>query len=429
MILSRNLPFRLALAACVLIIAIIVYSHQAFAQTAGDLQQKIDQRNQDIADLEKQIRSYQSQIDSLGSQATSLSSAIKSLDLNRKQLETKIKLTEDQIANKTAQIEQLGGQIDETQGSIDDDRRIVFQTFLVLNETSDKSLIEILLGSDSLATALDSLDRLGVLEQDVYGRIHSLSKDKSDLVLSQQASMAAKADLMALDKQLGDQRSIVLDTVAEKNSLLAETKQSQTAYMKMLASKKAQESALQDEISQYEQQLHLLVNPNQIPPPGHILSWPLDHIRITQYFGNTPFSTANPQLYSGKGHDGIDLAAAIGTPVKAALSGTVIGVENTDLFPGCYSFGKWVMIKHADGLSTLYGHLSLQLVSVGQEVATGQLIGYSGNTGYTTGPHLHFGVYATAGTVIKLFTNSRHCQGAKIPIADWSAYLNPLSYI
>jgi murein DD-endopeptidase MepM/ murein hydrolase activator NlpD len=111
------------------------------------------------------------------------------------------------------------------------------------------------------------------------------------------------------------------------------------------------------------------------------------------------------------------------------MSGTVIGVENTDLYPGCYSYGKWIMVKHADGLSTLYGHLSLQSVRVGQTVATGELLGYSGNTGYTTGPHLHFGVYATAGVVIKKFTTSLHCQGATIPIADFSAYLNPMSYL
>jgi murein DD-endopeptidase MepM/ murein hydrolase activator NlpD len=107
----------------------------------------------------------------------------------------------------------------------------------------------------------------------------------------------------------------------------------------------------------------------------------------------------------------------------------VVGVSNTDLVPGCYSFGKWVMVKHPNGLSTLYAHLSLQTVSVGQKVGTGELIGYSGNTGYTTGPHLHFGVYATQGVQITLFKNSLHCKGATIPLATLDAYLNPLSYL
>jgi murein DD-endopeptidase MepM/ murein hydrolase activator NlpD len=113
----------------------------------------------------------------------------------------------------------------------------------------------------------------------------------------------------------------------------------------------------------------------------------------------------------------------------AAMSGKIIGISNTDLVPGCYSYGQWIMIKHPNGLSTLYAHLSVESVAVGDTVATGQIIGYSGNTGYTTGPHLHFGVYASDGVQIKKFDTSINCKGATIPVADFKAYLNPLSYL
>ncbi|MDE2172465.1 MAG: peptidoglycan DD-metalloendopeptidase family protein [Patescibacteria group bacterium] len=421
-----------AAAGVFLVTALVIFgqARQTQAETAEELQAKIDQHNQDIASLEQDIKNYQGQIDSLSSQASSLSATLRSLDLNRRELEAKISLTENQIAAKNLEIEQLGSQIGKKQGNIDDDRRIVRQTFMALEENSGLSLIDIFLGSNTITDAISGLDRLAALQNNVYDRIHQLSSDKVSLVSSQQASEAAKADLLALNSQLSDQRSIVLQTANAKNTLLAQTNQSESSYAKLLADTKAQELELQQEINSYELQLHLLVNPSQIPPSGSgVLSWPLDSIRITQYFGNTPFATANPQLYSGMGHDGVDFAASIGTPVKAALSGVVIGVENTDLYPGCYSFGKWIMIKHANGLSTLYAHLSLQSVHVGQQVSTGQLIGYTGNTGYTTGPHLHFGVYATAGTVIRKFTTSKHCQGAIIPLADFSAYLNPLSYL
>ena len=80
--------------------------------------------------------------------------------------------------------------------------------------------------------------------------------------------------------------------------------------------------------------------------------------------------------------------------MQAALSGTVVGSGNMDTAGGgrCRAYGKWVMIKHANGLSTLYAHLSLIAVTTGQELLTGQVLGYSGNTGATTGPHLHFEV-------------------------------------
>jgi murein DD-endopeptidase MepM/ murein hydrolase activator NlpD len=160
------------------------------------------------------------------------------------------------------------------------------------------------------------------------------------------------------------------------------------------------------------------------------LQWPLDSVRITQYFGNTPFATANPQIYSGHGHSGVDLAASPGTPVKAARSGVVLGTGNTDLTCPGASFGKWVFIKHDNGLSTLYAHLATILVSQGDMVQTGQLVGYSDTTGYATGPHLHFGVYASGGSEIASFPSSS-CKGKTytMPVGDLSAYLNPLSYL
>jgi murein DD-endopeptidase MepM/ murein hydrolase activator NlpD len=154
-------------------------------------------------------------------------------------------------------------------------------------------------------------------------------------------------------------------------------------------------------------------------------------VRVTQYFGNTAFAASG--AYKGKGHNGIDIGVPNGTPLKAALSGTVVGTGNTDSVRGCYSFGKWVLIKHSNGLSTLYAHLSKIAVSSGQQVSTGQLIGYSGETGYATGPHLHFGVYVSSATqIMKLgdATNSKSaCSSATMPIAPLSAYLNPMNYL
>ncbi|MEK7622046.1 MAG: M23 family metallopeptidase [Patescibacteria group bacterium] len=129
----------------------------------------------------------------------------------------------------------------------------------------------------------------------------------------------------------------------------------------------------------------------------------------------------------------MDIAAPIGTAVHASFGGIVLATGNTDLVRGCYSYGKWIMLVHGNGLNTLYAHLSEIDVAKGQAVSTGQMLGLSGMTGYATGPHLHFGVYATEGTQIMTLRQFRGakigCADATMPVATLTAYLNPLSYL
>lgn len=90
------------------------------------------------------------------------------------------------------------------------------------------------------------------------------------------------------------------------------------------------------------------------------------------------------------GHNGVDFGAHVGTPVRAAAGGTIIIAKGDGGWGGGY--GNYVVIKHANGVQTLYAHLSQVNVSVGETVASGENIGKSGNTGKSTGPHLHFEV-------------------------------------
>ena len=86
----------------------------------------------------------------------------------------------------------------------------------------------------------------------------------------------------------------------------------------------------------------------------------------------------------GRLHAGTDFGAPIGTPVYAASNGTVLAAGPAN------GYGRWVKLDHPGGVSTVYGHISREAVSVGQAVGVGQLIAYSGNEGRSTGPHLHF---------------------------------------
>ncbi len=419
----RKIIFLSALAACLIPVGL------SAQDSADELQSKIDARARDIESLTKVIDQYQAEIDALGDQGMSLSKTLAELSLTQKKLQADIARTSGRIDSKNSEIRQLSSKIGKAEGNIADGKLYVSEALRKMNELDDRSIPAIFLSGQSLSDAWSAVNKLGLLESSVTKRVREISYTKKGLETNRKATERAKTELVKLEVQLNGQRKVVIETTKAQQRLLADTKNSEAGYKKLLAEKVALKNEFEREIQLFESQLQLSVDASKLPRMSSILSWPLDSVLVTQYFGNTPFASANPQVYSGNGHNGIDLRASIGTPVKASLAGTVIGSGNTDAIRGCYSLGKWILIKHANGISTLYAHLSVQNVSAGNQVATGQVIGYSGNTGYTTGPHLHFGVYASSGIEIKQFSASRSCRGATIPIAVTKAYLNPLSYL
>lgn len=116
-------------------------------------------------------------------------------------------------------------------------------------------------------------------------------------------------------------------------------------------------------------------------PSGRKLAWPA-YADLTDYFG----SRIHPVFGTPHFHDGIDIGVGVGTPVAAAAGGTV---TMATWYGG---YGKSIRIDHGNGIVSMYSHLSGYEVSVGQYVEIGEIIGYSGNTGNSTGAHLHFTV-------------------------------------
>lgn len=401
----------------------------AGAATSG-LQEKISAHNAAIAALEKEIAAYQTQAEQAGQEAASLRGALAVLDATRKKLSAEIGVIENQIANTNLTISGLTDQIGQKQTVIGQELDALGQTIRRINQEESGSFFEAIMGGETLSSSFDTIAELAQFESAVKDDLSAVRLYKGQLEDSQTAAQAEKKRLLALEDQLSDKKKIAEDNRTATNRLLAATKDKESNYRKLIQQKLALKAAFEKEILDYESALRIAIDFSKLPPPGSApLSWPLDSIFITQYFGNTAFARANPQVYNGQGHNGIDLRASIGTPIKAALSGTVAGTGNTDtVCPGA-SYGKWVLITHPDGLSTLYAHLSLIKVASGETVSTGDVVGYSGQTGYATGPHLHLTVFATEGVQI-MSRKSKVCNGYyTMPIASLNAYLNPLSYL
>jgi murein DD-endopeptidase MepM/ murein hydrolase activator NlpD len=121
---------------------------------------------------------------------------------------------------------------------------------------------------------------------------------------------------------------------------------------------------------------------------GELVAWPLRG-SISSYFGYRP----NPFTGIRQFHAGIDIVAAPGFPIRAAMDGKVSDAGYNTVF------GNYVILSHADGFQTLYGHMTAYSVKTGQRIPQGSVIGTVGSTGYSTGPHVHFGLFKRGAAV------------------------------
>ena len=400
----------------------------ARADLVDDLKAKIDERNKVIRDLEKEITEYQAQVEKTSAQGKTLKNSITALELTRKKLSVEITAIENKIASATLSIRKLDIQISDAESKIAKEIDILASMLRQTNEEESNSLIETILNYQNISNFLDKIESLAEFNQALKTELANVRLFKQNLEQNKSEAQGKRQELITLAGSLTDKKKVAEYNKAQTNKLLTQTKNQEANYRKLLQEKQTLRDAFERELLDYESQLKFTIDPTSLPKTGTgVLQWPLGSVKITQYFGNTEFAKSG--AYKGQGHNGIDLKAAIGTAVKSALSGQVVASGNTDTVCLNASYGKWVLIEHLNGLSTLYAHLSVIKVTSGQSVNTGEIIGYSGETGYATGPHLHFTVYATQGVKITS-RKSTVCKGTyTIPVASLNAYLNPLLYL
>ncbi|MEK7574715.1 MAG: peptidoglycan DD-metalloendopeptidase family protein [Patescibacteria group bacterium] len=410
------------------ILSISVIWH-AQADVIDDLKAKIDERNEVIKNLDLEIAQYEAQVEKTSTQGKTLKNKIATLELTRKKLLAEITSIQNQISVANLSINKLSGQISDAEKTIARDRAAIASTIVQTDEEESVSLAEMLLTYPSISHFLDRVESLSQLSVGLKIRLAEVRALKEDIEGKKVDTEGKRKELISLANNLSDKKKVAEYNKTETNKLLTQTKNQEASYRKILEEKQALRDAFAGELLGYESQLKIAIDPSSLPDTGKgVLAWPVDKVSITQNFGHTEFSKTT-QAYNGQGHNGIDLKAAIGTKIKSSLSGMVLGTGNTDTACPNASYGRWVLVEHPNGLSTLYAHLSVIKVVAGQTVATGELLGYSGESGYATGPHLHFSVYASQG--VKILTRpSRVCKATyTMPVGSLNSYLNPLLYL
>lgn len=414
------------------LILVLGVTSQVEAALPAELQAQINATKRERDTLVEEQKRLEAELNDLNKQSQTLGTAVKSLDATRKKLQNDINITKSKINSSNLSIRSLENTISDKERQIITHEDAIAEGIKALAEYDSHSFVTDLFAYGEISEVWRDRAILSDLGVKLKDEINNLRETRQALNQEKTAKEKAKKDLESFQSQLAGQKSVVEENQNAKQQLLNKTKSEEAAYQKLLQDNLERQKQSEQDLYDLEQQLRITLDPSLFPDPKRgILSWPVDNVYITNKFGNTTSS-----IYSSGFHNGTDFRASFGTPIRAVLSGTVVGTDNTDRQRGCYSYGRWILIEHDNGLSTVYAHLSSSLIKDGQRVETGQIIGYSGGTpgtngaGYSTGPHLHMGLFASQGVEVRLFTTSKGCKQVYVPLAKGrDAYLDPLDYL
>lgn len=434
--------------AVIFTITFLSYAGLVQAEDIDDLKLIIEQKNEEIQKLEKEAQKYREEIVVKEYLGNTLKDELSRIEKTIKQLKGDIYLTEKKIQKTELEVKETSLEIQNKEDSINKLEKGLAGLFRALFEKDQTSILATLLKHNVISDFFRQLDYADLLEKQILSSLNTLRVLQKELQTQKIAAENKKGELTNLKKSINDRKKYQENTQKKQGELLAETKNQEKKYRELLLEQERKRSLLEDEIREIEAKLEIAIDPSLLPKKGTgVLGWPLPEISlnsclkglkelkncITQFFGYTSFAAVGG--YNGKGHNGVDFRSAPGTQVLAAADGIIERIGDTDL--GCRraSYGKWILIRHLDNLSTLYAHLAAIGVYAGQQIKRGDYIGLSGSSGYATGPHLHLGVFITQAVEIKTI-KSKVCGrnmtlpvAGRDPISNIDGYLNPLDYL
>ena len=373
----RRWLIRLCSAALVALMVLPVLPDAVVLPASAVTQAEINQMKEDAAALKKQRAELQKQLKAI--------QADKSKALDQKALlEQQINATQAEINNIAAQItqyDQLIAQKETELAATEEKERAQYELFCKrvreMEEQGEVSYWSILFSSDDFSDLLDNammveeiMDYDNQVMNELIAIREQIEADKTALETARQEQKDAKAEQEAAKAELKSQQ-------AQVDALIAEISGQESQVKAAEAKLQAAANAADAEIRAAEKELASQIA--NVPSESGFL-WPLPgRYNLSSLYG----SRKHPVTGKANNHTGIDVPAPSGTPIQACKSGVV----TTSTYNN--SYGNYVVVSHSDGTSTLYAHMSRRNASKGQTVSQGQVIGYVGTTGSSTGNHLH----------------------------------------
>lgn len=341
-------------------------------------QAEIDQLKNNAGALSGEKKDLQTQIDALKNDKDDAIEKKTLLDRQSEVIRKEITNVEAQIAAYEELIAQTKRELAETEEREEEQYALFCKRVRAMEENGTVSYWSVLFNATDFSDLLSRLDFVSEIMEYDQGVIDTLKQlraaidtKKADLEGQLADQEAARDDLKAKKAELDRQ-------VAEAAALVAEIQKNEEAAKALLAAKEAEERRIQQKIKDMEAELAASLAPASVG--GYI--WPQNvSKRITSPMGSR--NTGIPGASTN--HKGVDIGGVgYTTSVLATKAGVVIISERSS------SYGEYVVISHGAGNSTTYAHMSQRKVKVGQTVKQGQVIGITGSTGISSGPHLHY---------------------------------------
>jgi murein DD-endopeptidase MepM/ murein hydrolase activator NlpD len=334
--------------------------------------------------LSTEIAAYSRRIDRLQSDITRLYGRQVRLQADFERKRSELARIQEELRRERARLARLRSRLAEARDAL--------ATRLVeLYKADNPDIVTVILNSDGFADLLERTEFMSRVS----------AQDQRIIKLVRSAKADAVATAKRLDKLEGRQQVVVRIIYARRNQVAQVRKQlidkrvgyrfTQNNKQRALVKTRADRQHLEEDLHAMQAanariQAQLRAAANQAPGGGSGVAGPIRHGSGRLIWPANGSVSSGFGMRWGRLHAGIDIPLPIGTPLRAADGGRVA-------IAGAVSgYGNYTCIQHTSSLSTCYGHQSAIGVSVGQSVRQGQVIGQSGNTGHSTGPHLHFEV-------------------------------------
>ncbi len=350
------------------------------------------------SELQKRKKQLSEELKKASSEVTKEAKNKDSLDKQIKVVQEQIDVLNSYINSLDKNINTLRDQISELNQQIDEKIEALKKSLVLIYKAGDTSTLDIVLGAKDFEDFLDKADIVRSFSRSINNAIDDLKSDLKNVQSKENEIVQIKKDQESERVNLEKSREMLQNLLDESEKILNNLQDSEKEVKKAIDQNDAQLKVIDAEIQKYYENQKRAAQqsannntpsnanvPVQIKKGGFV--WPVPGYKTI----SSGFTDTQNRSHA---HGAIDIAgrAIYGANIVASAAGKVIMVNTAvnSQGQGGGGYGKFVVIDHGNGISTLYGHMSNVAVSKGQSVSQGQVIGNVGSTGFSTGPHLHF---------------------------------------